>query len=259
MRGVELNRVLVAVSGGKDSIALLDVLAWYSQLRGFEIIGVHVDLSIPGYSGLARRAVIDAFNLLGVEYVIVDPREILGVNTRMAHEAYQKHIIPRPTCSVCGMIKRRSLETVAASLGADAIATGHTFDDAFAFSLQNVVSGYSESFAVVEEGSGFIRLKPLLVVRESDTLAYVLARRLPFNETPCPYKPRTSATTRYKLVAGLLSEVNQGLASSIAGLKYRVREPRVAGRCVYCGSASRDAICSSCRTFSQILRGLGKS
>jgi len=256
LRRVEIRRVLVGVSGGKDSVALLDVLAWYSSRRGFEVIGAYIDLGIPGYSKHSMRVAVDAFNTIGVDYVVVEAREVLGVDTRLAHEAFTERVVSRPTCSVCGMIKRRILETLAKNLGADAIATGHTFDDVFSFTLQNLASGYRETFAVVERGSGLMRLKPLLVVRESDTLAYVEARRLPFTETPCPYKPSRSVTAWYKYVGGLLGSLNPGLASSLAGIRYEARKAEVRGRCVYCGSVTAERVCSTCRTVSQILRWL---
>ncbi len=242
-------RVLFAVSGGKDSVALLDVLAWLSERQGFEVIGATIDLGIPGFSDHALRTAIEAFNAVGVEYVVIDARLAVGVDTACAEHAWRAGATRRPTCATCGFIKRRLLEETARSLGADAIATGHTASDVLQFNLANLASGQQRRFAIVEVGE-FVRLKPLAVVSEVDTLNYVRARNLPFTTTPCPYKPRGGTPAR--IYAELLAEASPGASKLLKSINLYTKLPRIPRRCIYCGAPSEGEICAACRTFSAI-------
>ncbi|AEM39507.1 PP-loop domain protein [Pyrolobus fumarii 1A] len=248
------RRVIVGVSGGKDSVALLDALAWVSRHEGFDVVGVTIDLHIPEYSRHALRVVVDVYNSVGVPYVIVDSREVLGVDTNCASEAYINNIVRRPTCALCGSIKRRILEEVAHALGADAIATGHTLDDLTAFTLVNMASGQEdEGFAVVEKGEQLMRLRPLLLVGERDTLNYVIARGLPFTETPCPFKPTRSLSSAMKAAAGSLRSRYPSIIGNLLRLAYYRVKPSAPQRCVYCGSPSQSMVCFTCRLTSTLL------
>ncbi len=246
---IRLRRVAVAVSGGKDSIALLDVMVWLADEHGFEVVGVTIDLGIPGYSEHLVKHAIDAYRLLDVEYIVLNAYELMGVDTRCAHEAWVKGVVKRPTCSSCGLIKRRLLEEAVKLLGADALATGHTMSDVIGFNLSNLASGYERFFALVEKGV-YTRLKPLLVVSEKDTLQYVIARKLPFTATPCPYKPKGEKPV--KSVAASLAEHHPG----IAGLLTRVTDAEemkpITKRCRYCGAPSESEICATCRLSASI-------
>ena len=246
---MKLKRVAVAVSGGKDSIALLDVMVWLAQRHDFEVIGVTIDLGIPGYSQHTIRFAIEAYNKLRVEYVILDARELLGIDTRCAHIAWKTGATRRPTCSSCGLIKRRLLEEAVQLTSADALATGHTMSDVLGFNLSNLASGSKRVFAVVEKGV-YIRLKPLITVSEKDTLQYVVARGLPFTATPCPYKPREGEPL--KIHAMQLAELHPGIAKQLLHTVSFERLKQIPSRCLYCGAPSEGDICAACKLSSSI-------
>ncbi len=247
--GVRLRRVAVAVSGGKDSVALLDVMVWLSERLGFEVVGVTIDLGIPGYSKHLVEHAVRAYEALGVEYVVLDAHEMLGFDTRCAHEAWKERRINRPTCSSCGLIKRRLLEEAVKLLDADAIATGHTISDVIGFNLANLASGVRRTFAVIEKGV-YLRLKPLITVSEKDTLQYVIARGLPFTTTPCPYKPTEERPTR--LAAMLLAELHPGVSRILTEVKDFESLKPVPSRCIYCGAPSEGSVCATCKLSTAI-------
>ncbi len=247
------KRVLAAVSGGKDSVAMLDVLAWASEKLGFEVIGVHVNLGIPGYSEHAASVAVQACRSVGVPCIVVDARLVLGFDTGCIARGVAAGIEKRPVCSLCGIVKRRVLEEYAGILDADAIATGHTLSDVVGFAIANLTGNIERGFGVVEEGV-YTRLKPLARLTESDTLSYVIARGLPFTETPCPYKPADGTIDKVKSELLHVSLYQPRLLERLGVFSYRLRLPRIRGRCVYCGAPSEQDYCAACRLRSRLAR-----
>ncbi len=247
------GRVLAAVSGGKDSVAMLDILAWASEKLGFEVIGVHVNLGIPGYSEHAASVAVEACRTVGVPCIVADARLVLGFDTGCAAKGVAAGIEKRPVCSLCGIVKRRVLEEYASILEVDAIATGHTLSDVIGFAIANLTSKVERRFGVVEEGV-FTRLKPLARVTEADTLSYVIARRLPFTETPCPYKPSESTVDKVKTELLRVTLYQPKLLERLSVFSYHARLPKIKGRCIYCGAPSEQDYCTSCKLRSRLAR-----
>ena len=123
------DRVLVAVSGGKDSLTLLDLL-WRARRRApvrFDVLAFHLDQGQPGYDGRALR---DTLERLGA------PFEILREDTYSA--VLQRTAAGGTTCRVCSRLRRGILYTQAAKLGCNKLALGHHRDDALETLLLNL-------------------------------------------------------------------------------------------------------------------------
>ena len=116
------EKVLVALSGGKDSLALALVL---SRL-GYDVTGLHIDLSI-GISSEKARAVVERFCEKHAIPLIIKEMEKEGLAIPKV-----KARLNRPICSTCGKIKRYYFNQTARELGFDALATGHNLDDEIA-------------------------------------------------------------------------------------------------------------------------------
>ncbi|MDE5682384.1 MAG: tRNA 2-thiocytidine biosynthesis TtcA family protein, partial [Mailhella sp.] len=161
------EKVLVALSGGKDSLALALVL---SRL-GYAVTGLHIDLSI-GISSEKARAVVERFcRKHGIPLIMKEmEKEGLAIPKVKAR-------LNRPICSACGKIKRYYFNQTARDLGFDALATGHNLDDETARLTSNTLSWdrayLSDQGPVLPDEEGFRKkIKPLWRLSEYETAHY---------------------------------------------------------------------------------------
>jgi len=261
-----VRRVAVAVSGGKDSVALLHALARLSEGAGFEVVGIHLDLGIGEFSRSSAEAARRNFEILGIEGRIVDLRAKYGFSIPEAVRAAR-----RPACSTCGAVKRYALEEAAEDAGADAMATGHNLDDVAQFVMMGYQSGDLEGLArlrpVVPAGRYGVRsVKPLFLVYERDLREYVRIRGLPIASAGCPLKDRTSqGVIRGKLLEieeempgfmlRLVQEFADGVQPALAERYLREEEVGTCGTCGRPTSKGRE-ICSFCAIRERAL-GMG--
>ena len=171
------DRIMVALSGGKDSYGLFDLL-WHTKRRApfsFDIIGVHLDQAQPGYDNTEFVAWLDNF---GAPYQILreDTYSVVQQKTRPG-QAY---------CFVCSRLRRGILYTAAEKLGCNKIALGHHRDDAietlllnlfFAGKLQAMPARYT-----TDDGR-FTVIRPLIEVAEEDLATLAETRGYPI--LPC--------------------------------------------------------------------------
>lgn len=181
-------RLLVAVSGGKDSLALWEIL-----LRlGYHADGLYINLGIghEGYSDVSQsHAEAFAAARPNATLQVVDVAERYGRSIpELAHGR------GRRACSTCGMIKRYIMNRTAYEGGYDAIVTGHNLDDEAAQLLQNNlywVRGYLQRQApVLPEAAGgrlVRKAKPLCLLYERESAAYTLVRGVEYVQQECPY------------------------------------------------------------------------
>ncbi|MEP6623009.1 MAG: tRNA(Ile)-lysidine synthetase [Acidimicrobiia bacterium] len=176
------DRVLVAVSGGKDSLALWDLL----HEIGIPADGLYLGLGIGDYSdasGATTRGFAAARGLLLHE---VDLREQYGYDIPGAAAATH-----RAPCGACGLSKRHLFNRVALDQGYDVVATGHNLDDEAAVLLGNVLhweTGYlGRQFPVLPATEGFARkVKPLVRLSEREMAAYCVIRGIDYQVEECP-------------------------------------------------------------------------
>jgi len=196
------SRVAVAVSGGKDSVALLHSLWKLRGKLGVELVAITIDLGIAGHSDryvpLARRVC----ERLGVPCRVVDLRGEYGFSVD------ELRGLRRPVCSLCGAVKRYVLNREARELGAHVLATGHNLDDFLAALLQAYIRGDLRALAKLRpylppEGKLVARAKPLVETPERDTKLYVEALGLEHVTWKCPYSSGASSF-EYKRVLDLL-------------------------------------------------------
>ena len=133
------ERILVAVSGGKDSLALWDILL----KLGYKADALYVDLGIPGYSKKSREKV-EQFT----ERVAQPHGATLQIHTVQEEEGAGikelANLVHRPTCATCGTIKRYQFNRTAVEQDYDVMATGHNLDDEAARLLGNVLHWQDE-------------------------------------------------------------------------------------------------------------------
>jgi uncharacterized protein (TIGR00269 family) len=176
------ERVLVAVSGGKDSLALWDILV----RLGYEADGLYLGLGIGDYSdesGVHTRAFAEQ---LGRTLIEVDLAADEGYTIPQAAAATR-----RSPCGSCGLSKRHLFNSVAIERGYDVVATGHNLDDEAAVLLGNVLRwdiGYlGRQHPVLPAAPGFVRkVKPLVRLGEREMAAYCVLQGIDYQVEECP-------------------------------------------------------------------------
>ncbi|HEU5309733.1 MAG TPA: tRNA(Ile)-lysidine synthetase [Acidimicrobiia bacterium] len=251
------ERVLVAVSGGKDSLALWDILV----RLGYEADGLYLGLGIGDYSDESGVYTREFAARLGRPLIEVD---LAGDQGYTIPEAAA--VTRRAPCGACGLSKRHLFNSVAIERGYDVVATGHNLDDEAAVLLGNVLrwdTGYlGRQHPVLPATPGFVRkVKPLVRLGERETAAYCVLAGIDYQVEECPM----AAGNRhlgYKEVLNALEDRSPGSkAAFLFGFLERGHE-RFAGdaelereelgECTVCGAPTPGTVCAFCRLRAQV-------
>ena len=252
-------RVLVALSGGKDSSTLLGALASLRGELGYELVAVHIDLGIYDYSVRSREAARKLSSALGVPLIEVPLEDVLGATIPELAKMSR-----RPACSVCGMVKRYVTNAAAVELEVDALALGHNADDLAVYNLKSFLSQDLEAISKLGpktttlEDLAVSRIRPLYLVYEKESFLYALLRGLPFLHEECPFVSNRQMEVSLKDIVNKLEDERPGTKMQmVTKLALRIKDyPKPAGeirRCRVCGLISSGDICSFCRTTKKAL------
>jgi tRNA-5-methyluridine54 2-sulfurtransferase len=206
------HKILVAVSGGKDSLSLWDIL----NRLGYTCDGLYIGLGIDegaGYSDESQRLSQAFADQHGLHLHVVDIVEEHGESIpQMAQRTTRGKGKP---CSVCGLSKRHIMNRVAREMGYDILATGHNLDDEAAVLFGNTlnwISGYLIRQGPVLEADrpGMVRkVKPLCRFYEREMAAYALLRGIKYIYDECPHAVG-SKTIYYKEILNKLEADRPG-------------------------------------------------
>jgi len=257
------EKILVAVSGGKDSLALWDILTRLGyQADGLYIgLGIEEDIEYSSESHRLTQKFADERNLK-LHYVDIeeDYGQPIPVLSELTHRGKG-----RP-CSVCGLTKRHVMNRIARDLGYAVLATGHNLDDEAAVLFSNTINWLGEYLLrqspVLPESPGLARkVKPLCRFYEKDMTAYALLRGIEYIYEECPYAVG-SKTTYYKELLNQLETERPGakLTFYLKFLEARrqglfAEQEKVQANlhpCPNCGQpTSAPGICSFCRLMER--------
>ena len=251
------HRVLVAVSGGKDSLALWDLLI---EL-GYDVEGMTIGLGIGDYSKASTAASVAFAESRGLPLRLIDLRGEYGYDIPTAAA-----VTRRVPCSSCGMSKRHLIDSAARDGGFDVVATGHNLDDEAAVLLGNVLhwhTGYlGRQAPVLPERDGFPRkVKPLVRLSERETAAYCVIRGIDYIVDECPMA-EGNRHLRYKEALNTIEATSPGTKHAFyfefldkAADRFRP-EAAVAQDslrpCTVCGSPTSAEVCAFCRLVDRV-------
>lgn len=252
----EQDNILVAVSGGKDSLALTKEL----KELNYRVSALHVDLNIPESSPKARAGVEHFCRSFDVPLFVLETKNY-GLPIPEI-----KRRVHRPICSVCGSIKRYFFNRFAVENGFTVLATGHNLNDETARLFSNVLSWdqtyLSSQTPCLEAEVGFLRkVKPLYRLTEFETANYCFLNGIEPVIAPCPYSVGATFTF-YKTLLADLEEEQPGRMVSFyekfleqgrpAFQKQTPEKEQAVHPCQECGCPTSSEICSICRLRRQM-------
>jgi uncharacterized protein (TIGR00269 family) len=264
------DRVLVAVSGGKDSLALWDLLLDL----GHRADGLYMSLGIGAYSERSRdtcQAFADARGVrlhvydLGAEQGYTIP-EAAGRAARAPAGA------GRSPCGVCGLSKRYVFNRAALQGGYDVVATGHNLDDEAAVLLANTLrwdtAAMARQFPVLEATRpGLVKkVKPLYRVAERETAAYCVLKGIDYVVEECPLVAGNTQL-QHKQTLNQLEEASPGSKHNFlfgfidrASELLRSADDAELTECARCGMVTQAPddpgtvpVCAFCRSRERLL------
>ena len=206
------ERVLVAVSGGKDSLALWHVL----NRLGYKTGGLYIHLGIydeDDYSTKSQKLAENFASQHALTLHIVDIKSHYGKTIPEFSES-NKRGKSKP-CSVCGLIKRHTMNEIASKYDYDVLVTGHNLDDEVAVLFSNVISWQVDflrrqaPFIPAKEGL-LPKAKPFCRFYERETAAYSILENIEYIEEECPFS--IGSTTIHN--KQLLNELEHNRAGS---------------------------------------------
>ncbi len=242
------DRVLVAVSGGKDSLALWDVLI---EL-GYDTTGYHIVLwTDEEYAPESLRYTQAFADERGVKLIVCDIREELGFTIPELPKT-----TGRPTCGACGLTKRHQISKAAYDLGFDVVAIGHNLDDEAAVLLGNVLRWDTDYLArqapvLPATDEGFVKkVKPLFRLSERETAAYAFLKKIDYQVEECPLVAGNTQL-KYKAALDLLERDAPGTKAAFYLTFLDRAKPAIAKPemhpCPACGMPTPGETCAFCK------------
>lgn len=257
------ERVAMAVSGGKDSVTCMHLLADYCSRKNCELVAVTVDEGIKGYREKSLPIARENAELLGVEHFIVSFRQAFGATLDKIVKLAKRRKTEFNPCTYCGVMRRSLLNQAARELGADKLATAHNLDDEVqAIMLNYIRADFSRLYRLgpsYQPREGFVpRIKPLREIPEKEVALYALLRRIKVHFGVCPYaggihteirdflnRLETNHPNSKFMILRMFDRMKPHLIAAVPEFEMR--------KCEVCGEPTSARICKSC----ELLQGLG--
>ena len=197
----------VGISGGKDSLALLETLAQMRRFypKKYEVKAITVNM---GFEGVDYSPITALCERLGVEYRVAD--------TDIAKIIFDVRKEPNP-CSLCAKMRRGTLHATAQEMGCNKVALGHHFDDTVETFMMNLFfEGRLGCYSPVTYLSNrkITLIRPLIYATEKDVVYFANKRALPIVKNPCPEDHNTERENMKQLLASIERQ-NKGLRHRI--------------------------------------------
>jgi uncharacterized protein (TIGR00269 family) len=251
------DHVMVAVSGGKDSLALWDVLLE----EGYRTSGLYLDLGIFTYSE-ESRAKCEAFAAArGADLIVVRVADAVGAPVPVI-----KDVTRRPPCSGCGLSKRYLMNRVALERGFAVVATGHNLDDEAATLFGSVMHWQTDALprqspALPSAHAKLVRrVKPLYRLSERETAAYAFLRGIDYIVDECPFAAGATSIAHKELLNRMEDASPGAKHNFLFGFLDRARpaferaEDVVLNECARCGQVTTGTVCAFCKLAERVKR-----
>lgn len=255
------DKVLVALSGGKDSVTLLEILNSFRERNIIDLCAVTVDEGIAGYRQDGVDIAINHAKRLEIEHKVVSLKEEYGITL---DEIMQKDS-HRGACTYCGVFRRDIINRAARQMGATKIATGHNLDDEVQAIMMNYLEGNVDNLTKLgakteSKAEKFtVKIKPLREIPEHDIGLYVVAKELDVHFDSCPYAQQSFRGE----VSQLINELNESHPtikySTLRGydkvkkaIGDNLNKEYESSNCSRCGEPTANDLCRKCMFLKEL-------
>jgi uncharacterized protein (TIGR00269 family) len=260
------DTIAVAVSGGKDSVSLLHILArTENKFPKASLSAITIDEGIKGYRDEAMRIASDNCRKLGIRHETVSFRELYGYTLdEIVKKQERTEHRTETACAICGVLRRRALNIAGRRVGASKIATAHTLDDETQTILLNIFHGdiirTAREKPVTDKADDDLiqKIKPFCLIPEEETALYAYVKKTKFQSIACPYAS-DALRNDIRLILNRLEKKRPGTKFTIyksiekvrPSLEMAEKKKRVA-RCVICGEPTSERTCRVCQILQKI-------
>lgn len=250
--------IAVALSGGKDSTALLYILNKILSLRDdVNLVAITIDEGIKGYREDTIRSARKITSDLGIKHVVVSFKDKLGLDL-------DEIVVGRKEapCTFCGVFRKTLLNRTAKELGATKVATGHDLDD----EAQSIAMNYLKAdierlarFAPRRVQKGLVpRIKPIKDIPEREVALYCMVQGFYVKMAECPYASLSFRSDVRDMLNGLEKNFPGTKHSLLRGFDaiadpLASRYPQIdLKECRICGEPSTKDLCKACELLERL-------
>lgn len=259
------DKIAVAVTGGKDSVSLLQILAKTERARPkAALVAVTVDEGIKGYRDEALKIASAECAKLEVPHHLVSFKQLFGFTldelVKVRRDNGENELT---ACAYCGVMRRRALNVAAREVGANKIATAHTLDDEAQTILMNIFRGDLTRLAkekpVTDEVHPKLvrKVKPFCEIPENESALYAYVKKTRFQASPCPYASE-ALRNDFRAMLNQMEEKHAGTKFTVFNSLERLRPAldTVArgshfDECIECGEPSSGGLCKVCEMLKK--------
>ncbi len=257
------DRIIVALSGGKDSAVLLDTLvrieAVYPET---ELCPVTIDEGITGYRDEALKTAEELTSNLSLNLTVLSFKDLFGYSLDEIVANREENGLG--ACSYCGILRRRAINNAARKIDGNVITTGHNLDDEAQTAVMNVLRGDAHRIGRMNRTrgdtmEGFIpRVKPITRLSERDIVAYAHHFSLPYHDAPCPYA-HEAYRNDVRQFLNRMEQKRPGTLLGILGSSEKIAEAMRSdtsssqfNSCTRCGNPTSAKVCRVCKILEKI-------
>ena len=249
------DRILVAVSGGKDSLSLWDILT----RLGYDTAGLHIQQGIGDYSEQSHQKTVVFAESRGAELILHSLKDEEGAGVLELAE-----LTDRSPCSACGVMKRYNFNKIARERGYDVLATGHNLDDEASRLLGNVLRWQEDYLAKqspalqATHGTLAKKVKPLYRLAEREITAYAVVNKIDYVIEECPMSVGSKMLVNKEVLNRLEADAPGTKQAFYFGFLERQkhedlsREDEKIQSCTRCGQPTTATVCSYCRILEKV-------
>ncbi len=248
------ERLVVGVSGGKDSLTALYLLPRINPR--WEVIGLAIDEGIPGYRDITLKDLEEKAKEWGVRIEVVSFEKEFGYTLDEMLRMKEEKGLPYNACTFCGVFRRYLLNKYARELGATKLVTAHNLDDVVQTFLMDIMRGdfarLSRLRPVVKSSNPKLvpRVKLFYNIPEKEVALYSLVKGIYPSFVECPHA-RFSMRWEIRKFINKIEEKQPGtkfaMLRTLEAILSNVRPSESIGVCKVCGEPSSSEVCRACQ------------